>query len=451
MIERFLFRAFKIEVWAILLILILFGIAVFSFGAIVHYRMDGGRGLGALGNTAVKIASVPQLAERVLSGRADRHRNVDRQFDQPGGFTYHLEVENPGYILLHRYDGNIKESIIELVREGETDPIHVWRFDDVAAFRHDGIRPAVQDQVTGDASTRRAKHAFVEESGELVFHFRSSPLYKYDVCQNLIWTNTDFAFHHALERDQDGNYWTPGNYLGELRFDDVDEKFHDDFLVKVSPEGEVLYAKSGMDILEQNGLRNRIYTPDTYVYDPLHLNDVEPMLQDGPHWNQGDVFLSIPHLNMIMQFRPETDEMIWLTQDVMLHQHDVDVLDEHRIAYFDNRRVTGAFGDYVKGPNEIQVYDFRDGSTTSPWREQLAEEDVRTVSQGLFSITEDGSVMAEDTNAGRIVMFNPAGELVWEYVNKDDNGNLYTANWTRYLEADYGDRVVESLAAADCG
>jgi len=253
-----------------------------------------------------------------------------------------------------------------------------------------------------------------------------------------------------LERDHEGNYWTPGNYLGELRFDDVDTDFHDDFVVQVSPDGEVLYSKSVLDILEENNLLNLIYTPDTYLKDPIHLNDVEPVLEDGKYWKQGDIFLSIPHLNMLMLFRPETDEIIWRTQDVMMHQHDIDILDENRIVYFDNRRKTGFRGDYVIGHNEIQVYDFRDGSTTTILGEEFAEADIRTISQGLFTINERGSLMAEETNAGRIVMFSPDGEIEWEYINKDSGGNLYTVNWNRYLEADDGDRILESLSAANC-
>ena len=69
-----------------------------------------------------------------------------------------------------------------------------------------------------------------------------------------------------------------------------------------------------------------------YENDPIHLNDIQPVDFDGDYWKKGDVFLSIRNQSMIMLYRPSTNQIIWIGNGPYLHQHDVDIIDDHRIA-----------------------------------------------------------------------------------------------------------------------
>ena len=52
----------------------------------------------------------------------------------------------------------------------------------------------------------------------------------------------------------------------------------------------------------------------------------------------------------------------------------------------------------------------------------------------MCQILNDGALMVEEQNHGRIILFNNKGEKEWEFVNKDKNGNIGEISWSRILE-----------------
>ena len=73
---------------------------------------------------------------------------------------------------------------------------------------------------------------------------------------------------------------------------------------------------------------------------------------------KGDVFLSLRHQSMIVLYRPFSNEIIWKGTGPFFHQHDVDILDDHRISIFDNNAKILEGGRTVDGYNRVIVYDF---------------------------------------------------------------------------------------------
>ena len=71
---------------------------------------------------------------------------------------------------------------------------------------------------------------------------------------------------------------------------------------------EIIFSKSVTEILIENNLIHRI----TFRFsgDPIHLNDIQPVLKDGPYFKKGDLFLSFRNLNMVILYRPETNKVI---------------------------------------------------------------------------------------------------------------------------------------------
>lgn len=60
------------------------------------------------------------------------------------------------------------------------------------------------------------------------------------------------------------------------------------------PSGEILWQTSLTQILLDHGMEYAVFTAGDYRPDPIHLNDIEPVLTDGPYWKKGDLFLSFP-------------------------------------------------------------------------------------------------------------------------------------------------------------
>ena len=52
----------------------------------------------------------------------------------------------------------------------------------------------------------------------------------------------------------------------------------------------------------------------------------------------------------------------------------------------------------------------------------------------MSQILSDGSLMVEEENHGRIILFNNKGDKEWEFVNKDENDNIGQISWSRIIE-----------------
>jgi outer membrane protein assembly factor BamB len=163
------------------------------------------------------------------------------------------------------------------------------------------------------------------------------------------------------------------------------------------------------------------------------LNDIQPVLTDGPHWKKGDVFLSLRALSMVMLFRPSTNKIIWKGVGHTAGQHDVDILDNHRISIFNNNSYLFNGKRRVDGNSEVVVYNFDTGLYSKYLEKPLINFDVRTKNQGLSEILTNGDLFIEEQNFGRLLYFNQDGSIKWQYVNRANNGNLYLLNWSRIL------------------
>ena len=68
------------------------------------------------------------------------------------------------------------------------------------------------------------------------------------------------------------------------------------------------------------------------------------------------------------------------------------------------------------------------------FNDQLQKENFKTYTQGLSHIFKDGALMVEEQNHGRIILFNNEGKKEWEFVNKDENGDIGHVTWSRVIE-----------------
>ena len=106
------------------------------------------------------------------------------------------------------------------------------------------------------------------------------------------------------------------------------------------------------------------------------------------------------------------------------HQHDVDILDDHRISIFDNNAKILEGGRTVDGYNRVIIYDFNKDEFSSYLTESLEENDVRTPNQGRSQILINNDLIVEESFYARLhilIMMGPR----WSHVNRANNGNVY--------------------------
>ena len=434
-LERILLA--KVPVWLVVVMLTAAAAGTVVFGALVRDATT--RALEYhdtehfLGHAALGIAEIPETLSRLLFEPHPAEAQEQR-FDGRTGldFADTAHASGGGYLFLVRYHPKPRfkspkgfVTLLELIDLSRRKTVHHWQLD----WR------------------RRNDPFYLLPDGSLITRIRTednrrNTIIRLDACSNVEWKKR-LGIHHSIERDADGNFWTP---------ESSDARSRKPGLARFSPSGDVLTWIALDDVLARNGYRHLVDRMNREGrIDGLHVNDVEPVLRDGPFWRRGDLFVSLRNPSVVLLYRPATDEVVWLRQGPWMQQHDVDIVSDSEISVFSNNAVrTGFNPSRVLGANEVYVYDFATDEARSPWREAMRRHDVRTKTMGGATLFDDGGLMVQEHDYGRILRLSADGALLWSYVNRAPNGRVYRLGWGRYLDADYGAEVMRSVAAAGC-
>ncbi|WP_170953945.1 arylsulfotransferase family protein [Synechococcus sp. UW105] len=440
----------KIEVW-ILYLVVLLGIPLtIGFGALVRHEALGGKKLSVISKPALFLAEIPANIKKIL---INKHFLAQDRFPSLGGFSGNPNSHET-YLLLSRHDGDLGAGIVELVDLTNFKVLHTWN-PDIDEFNKSVEKISEFKHLSRDKNQSRylLRHPKLDKHGGLIFKDHS-PLIKIDACSNLIFQNTHDLFHHSIETDHDGNIWVPSHsYPQTLPIFKVgrdipsEEGYLDDSIVKLSPNGEILFEKSVSQIFIDNSLEYLLFSAGNSKFsnDPIHLNDIQPVNFDGKFWKKGDLFLSIRHQSMVLLYRPATNKIIWKGTGPFFHQHDVDVLNNHTISIFNNNSKDFVDGDIVDGNNEVIIYDFR-ANKYSPYQNKgLIKNDVRTTTQGRSQILPNNDLFIEETDYGRILYFGADNSLIWTYVNRAGNQKVYQLSWSRIMYTDDDVKIVKNF------
>lgn len=439
----------KIEIW-ILYLVVLLGIPVtIGFGVLVRQELKGSLKLGSISKTALFLSEIPVNLRNALTP-IDVPLRVEDRFPLLDGFDGTPNL-NESYLLLSRYDGDLKEGLVELIDLRNFKSIHTWN-PDINKYNKSLKRIEEFKNINRDHnnSRRTLEHPKLTRDGGLLFN--AERIMKIDACSNLIFQNTHDRFHHSIETDIEGNIWVPSHmYPQSLPVEKVgranidDGGYFDDGIVKLSSDGEILFEKSVSQIFIDNGLEYLLFGQGDYGKDPIHLNDIQPINFDGEFWKKGDVFLSPLSPSMVILYRPSTNKIIWKGSGQFFNQHDVNILNDNEISIFHNNVKRFANGHTVDGHNEIVTYNFKTNQYSTYQSESLINNDVRTISQGRSRILPNGDLFLEETDYGRTLYLNSDGSLRWTHVNRADNSNVYKVAWSRILYSDIDIQIVKNF------
>lgn len=438
-LEGFLSR--PVPLWSLALALLLAPVAAIGTGAIV----DGWEKSGTVGRVAIALARVPDTIGAMFKSPAPYFGGKYEKL--PGGFTRDAGFTDDGYALISPFDPKRKRSVVQLIRLSDGTVAHEFVPDVDAANAASHFQSALTDvHRDKDAPRNRLMHPLLLADGGLVLH-DSSPLARYDACGKLLWS-IDGIFSHSTEQGPDGDLWVPYRYPVP-REPGVKADFWDDSVARVSTEGKLLKVDRIADILERNGLA-RLWRGRPYVQDPFHLNDIQPAMADGRFWKKGDLFLSLRNLSLIALYRPETGKILWWKIGPWRFQHDVSILDDHRITVFDNNTLMGYPGERVNGHNRLLVFDFDSKGTSSPWDKGFAANRIATRAQGRGTPLPNGDAMIEETEQGRLVRMSPTGEVRWRYISADSAERRMALSWARYLDPTTDGPAIQATVNRKC-
>jgi hypothetical protein len=438
----------------VLVLVVAIGVLIaVGFANLAVHVAKGGKRLGAASDAISLISDFPKLIRRMRN--ADNYlriQNDHHHFDKLG-FTFNYPPNtrpNEDYLLLSRYDGDEGRSVVELWDLNSQTLKHTWRppVDEFHRLAHLETNDNVllRDENVGRMILR---HALVLEDASLVYKSRS-PLVRVSVCNKLIFQNDTDIFHHSTEMDDEGYFWVPTR-IEPTHVKYVDKiNFFDGAITRISPEGKIVFQRSVSELFLKYGYSRYVYGRNAYSDNPIHINDIQPVNSDGPYWKRGDVFVSLRTHSILMLYRPSTDEILWLKEGPWQHQHDVDVLDDHRISVFNNNSIESFPIMRSLGHSQVLVYDFNDGTVTSPWDDVLTKLDFHTETEGLHTIRPDGSIMLEEQNSGRLLMLDPKKEIDWQYVDGSSSGDIWRLGWSRLIDRAMGNKIVHAAETAKC-
>ena len=197
----------------------------------------------------------------------------------------------------------------------------------------------------------------------------------------------------------------------------VKYQFLDNYIVQLDTEsGALLFKRSMAELLLDKGLEHLIIK-SVVVDDPIHLNDVQPVLESSEYMLAGDVFLSFRTSSVLLHYRPSNDSIIRVIEGPFTSQHDVDIIDGKTIAFFNNNAPTKRFKEdgsrgqetqllkYPSFSSHISYYDLSTRTFSTPNKEVYAQHGVYSFTEGLFEELPNGDVFIEEQNPSLIWVF----------------------------------------------
>lgn len=323
-------------------------------------------------------------------------------------------------LVLSRYDGDLLRSIVEVIDLNNFEIINTYAHD---ISEMNNLLKNKNQKINYPKSRFRYQHPFISSNGDL-FSIGSETFFKLDICSNLKFFNEEYLFHHSVNTDSENNFWLP---VRTERFLDNELPIIEDGISKINQSGKIIFYKSMNEIL----VDNNIIEPNHLLIekDPIHINDIQPVLKDSKYWKTGDIFISSRYLSSITHYRPSTNKVINYIQGPFTWQHDIDIISDHEISIFNNNV------SIIPNKNsEVLIYNFKNKTFKKKFNDKLIENNFFTKSEGLSEIFSDGSLYIEEQNHGRFMIFDNNGNKEIEFINKDSNGNIYILNWSRIID-----------------
>ena len=408
---------------------------------------------GAWGNLARGIAEIPDTLHDLGDYFGDYHPSIAQKYAAlPGGLWRNpaQPLVDHGALLVTIFDTKRQRYAVKLIALSDGRELRDYAPDITAIHAHSTFRSPLIN-LARDRNNRfyTPMHPLLMADGGLIVH-DESPLVRIDACGREEWM-VDGIFHHAIEQAPDGTLWA--NYREPNSHEPgVGPLFIDESLAHLTAAGQVLSKTSVIGLLDRNGL-GYLWRSRPYLDDPLHVNDIQPVPGDGPYWRKGDLFVSLRNLSLVLLYRPGEDRVVWSKAAPWRFQHDVSVLDDHRISVFDNHlKFAWDKFDHVDtdGTNHLVVYDFATDATSEPLAKAFHDLDIKSPAQGRATPLANGDTMIEDTEWGRVMRVAPDGTVRWRYISADDHQRRYFLRWSRYLDPIFDKAGIHAAETARC-
>jgi len=445
----------SVPIWFFLLCCLAWGGFVVIFGWSLKSTINGSDASGWFGRTALEIAGFPSQSKIVLQevfglvsgGEKDKEFSVRRPADADySGFTpieaaagidirgLAMRVDRSAIadgwrILVGAFDVAGHAQNAAALLSPDLKVIKVWR---LAEAPLGGVEPQPPHLTLA--------HGFEAlPDGSVIFTFDpKTSLQRQDACGKPVW-GVAGHFHHAVTLDESGrSVWTFNGSGAVVEIDVADGQTLRTLalkdLVDANPAASILELRRVHDNPADRSLNSR-NTSGRWLFDPLHLNDVDPLpsaIADRfEGFSPGDLLISSRSLNLVFVADPDTAAIKWWRMGATQRQHDPDWMATGEISILDNQMGRDFSKIVAIDPTTFRQRDLLDG----------AQNDFYTRIRGKHQILADGRLVVSSPQQGRAFEVSPAGKTVLDIVNlkpgADDTN--YIISEIRWLPLDYFD------------
>lgn len=299
---------------------------------------------------------------------------------------------------------------------------------------------------------KRIWNPLVFKDKSLVYSFEGfSGLRRIDSLGNLIWKQDSVYAHHSMNLDSAGNIWicsfAPVFYAtGMYKLNGRSVFFKDNYITRVNAQtGRILFHKSMVKILNDNGLSHYIIK-SANIFDPLHINDVEPALKTTRYYREGDIFISAKNPSFIMHYRPSTNTVIKMIEGPFSAQHDVDFYGDSSLVFFNNNNYTIWLTKSKPPPRDssrlefagdfysnIGRYDFWNDSISFIGESVFRNNHIFTGTEGLIQFVDPETYFVEEQNSGLLWIIRNDEVIYKNVLPSQHKGFHHLPNWNRVI------------------
>ena len=230
--------------WILFLVLLIVMLSYIMFGALLKRELSGGDYKPIISEVSKVILFISEIPSNLKSITKDdlklnkvRTRQYKAEFDG-------MPSKKECYLLLSRYDGDLRESVIELVDLRDFSLLYTWNPDINAILDSIAVNNWKNMEEDNPDNRYRIKHPVLSADGAI--SFAGGPFFKIDKRSKVEWLLPDVRHHHSLEVDENGNYWSPITFRPAkipLEYSKDINDFYDDGIRQISFNGDVIYEK----------------------------------------------------------------------------------------------------------------------------------------------------------------------------------------------------------------
>ena len=294
------------------------------------------------------------------------------------------------------------------------------------------------------SSRHRVWHPYLSKDGTLTYTIPWNDLISVDLKTGQEKWRVRGAFHHSIESDANGDLWVCGAVQPETISNPKSKTLHsnkvfeDQTLVKVSPSGKVLQVVSVADLILNSGLEFLLYgsANPNVNFDPIHLNQITPILSDFGVFKKGQILVSLRNLSTILLIDSTLETVVWHGSGNWMNQHCVmpaapstfSVLDNHSFA-------SGQYWLNSAWRTRIVTHNIETGKTSEIQVNRESPRDFNIPIEGRALPINLDNWMVEDCLQGTIMIFGNQ-KLIFKWSNLYPDGTVGITSWCRYMSSE---------------